>query len=722
MHGTYLGNDKVNSDKPQLLIPGDELVFGIPVYRNQRTFQPAKVKVGIEFREASVSTYYTFSHQAYLLTLLYRSRSTTSPSRIFTVPDDCSTDDNEPMDEDVPRVESGPDHEENPWQQDALLAPTSLPQVDGFVDLVSTPSDTSPPSSPIYDEANYTIPDDSISNHSERDNDSIHLTEPEFSDSEYSSHTPPSPIGAEDLRNPAHTTYYEDDSASVSWNSVSSDSGEDTDENPSEQEGLFIYDTEDSDELDDSFDPVDGSFDPEMQEPMQPADLPLQAPRQAPGRHSLPPINEALAWNQWGPGPNGFAPYYMNEPRREPSPTDAVLPHSHRRLGAEELEPPREGSSVDATLPTSGAVNGCAELDRVTTEALGQKSGKTAFFEAREHNKVTIAGLMEEATPWGPTDVGGHAAVCDRYMDSQPTPGAKTGMDSQSPMKHKITFPPFTAGDNRTLRYPSPGVKIPNPNDFRLQSPSEDSRRTTAFNDFDPSDWFPSSAYELQQLKQQQTEWTVGPSRSTFNDNEIKGCFGHTPDEEAPMCMISITERVPALPTKDTSPAVEPEMTHREVTGIQKDTKGKRKATEMLEVHENDKAKRKSAKISEMREVSKRKRKAEGISDATEDEINNFCRIDNLALEENGQNGTYRHTVGSLDASTPPRQTSIPPNNTQSSLPSPPNTPDEEANPESRSNKRLKRIAERVGYAALGGATVGAMVLTSLIYTAPSFV
>ena len=34
---------------------------------------------------------------------------------------------------------------------------------------------------------------------------------------------------------------------------------------------------------------------------------------------------------------------------------------------------------------------------------------------------------------------------------------------------------------------------------------------------------------------------------------------------------------------------------------------------------------------------------------------------------------------------------------------------------------KMRKIAERVGYAALGGATVGAMVLTSLIYTAPNF-
>jgi hypothetical protein len=34
---------------------------------------------------------------------------------------------------------------------------------------------------------------------------------------------------------------------------------------------------------------------------------------------------------------------------------------------------------------------------------------------------------------------------------------------------------------------------------------------------------------------------------------------------------------------------------------------------------------------------------------------------------------------------------------------------------------RLLRIAERVGYAALGGVTAGAMIMGTLIYTAPTF-
>lgn len=60
-------------------------------------------------------------------------------------------------------------------------------------------------------------------------------------------------------------------------------------------------------------------------------------------------------------------------------------------------------------------------------------------------------------------------------------------------------------------------------------------------------------------------------------------------------------------------------------------------------------------------------------------------------------------------------------------LPSPPESPEleaklGEADPINRPSKKMKKIAEAVGFAALGGISVGAAVLGSLIYTAPNFV
>lgn len=52
MHGTSLNGEKIGSLEPRPLTQGDKLVFGISVYRNQQTFQPTEVKVGIEFHKA----------------------------------------------------------------------------------------------------------------------------------------------------------------------------------------------------------------------------------------------------------------------------------------------------------------------------------------------------------------------------------------------------------------------------------------------------------------------------------------------------------------------------------------------------------------------------------------------------------------------------------------------------------------------------------------------
>lgn len=52
MHGTYLNGEKVSRNESRRLTAGDKLVFGMAVYRNQQTFQPAEVKVDVEFRPA----------------------------------------------------------------------------------------------------------------------------------------------------------------------------------------------------------------------------------------------------------------------------------------------------------------------------------------------------------------------------------------------------------------------------------------------------------------------------------------------------------------------------------------------------------------------------------------------------------------------------------------------------------------------------------------------
>ena len=54
MHGTYLNKEKVGSDESRPLVAGDEVTFGMPVYRNQTIFKPATIAVVMEFRKALV--------------------------------------------------------------------------------------------------------------------------------------------------------------------------------------------------------------------------------------------------------------------------------------------------------------------------------------------------------------------------------------------------------------------------------------------------------------------------------------------------------------------------------------------------------------------------------------------------------------------------------------------------------------------------------------------
>lgn len=55
MHGTYLNKDRIISNKAQPLRAGDDLIFGLPVYRDQMNYEPVKIVVNlVDFRDVSV--------------------------------------------------------------------------------------------------------------------------------------------------------------------------------------------------------------------------------------------------------------------------------------------------------------------------------------------------------------------------------------------------------------------------------------------------------------------------------------------------------------------------------------------------------------------------------------------------------------------------------------------------------------------------------------------
>ncbi|ROV93752.1 hypothetical protein VSDG_06986 [Cytospora chrysosperma] len=615
MHGTFLNSEKVGSAEARLLVDGDKITFGMPVYRNQTIFKPATMTVGIEFRNAA--------------------RANSSPSRVFTVPDDCSTDENfdenEPTDDDIPlRSSFTMCHLDTPQETNQNIASDiEMRQTDGATEIesASAPNDLISISSDDDDDENGAHDDD--------DDESISLTDDEQTSSE-----PASPVESVEFDDTIQIG--DDGPRSPSWNRVSTDSeSEHMDEDShanrplsDDEQGVFLYDSADSDEMDevDDVDPIDNDFDPST----QPSHFIPMAPSSECAAPVLPSLSAAVFSQQQYPEmPFGYQlPPVGRSIARQPSPSDAVLPLSHRHHGSED----------DNTM---------------AAENLGRKWGKPDFFEAREHNKITIsrlteptpsleASLVPDAATKASNVISGDNCLCSGSTDLvdhitssstetsnptylEPTQGISQEADSEQNASQVEKHAPQGSQASELTRNPwllVSGVEF-------SKSPLSDASAM----DLAPAhvaealDWTPASAYELHQYKQQV---------QARKEQETEACRNHI---DIPFA----TDSSAGLP-KDSS-------------------KGKRKAAEISETIEQE-----------------------------------------LAWHDNSD------SMSPIAPSSPVMQSEP-----DLSLPSPPTTPQGRDRADARPSKKIRKIAERVGYAALGGATVGAMVFTSLIYTAPSF-
>jgi hypothetical protein len=111
------------------------------------------------------------------------------------------------------------------------------------------------------------------------------------------------------------------------------------------------------------------------------------------------------------------------------------------------------------------------------------------------------------------------------------------------------------------------------------------------------------------------------------------------------------------------------------------------------------------------------KRKAEAISDATQEQeqwatkaAKALSPAPSGADEEEQLQPSGQHSEP-MEVVTGPLEK----NGEQASI-TPPQTPERPAK-----RTRMMHVAERLGYAALGGVTAGAMIVGTLIYTAPTF-
>lgn len=522
-----------------------------------------------------------------------------------------------------------------------------------------------------------------------------------------------------------------------SWDSIPSDSEvEDMDNesalDESDSEGLALYE-DDADEMADEalvnakVQP-DTSLDSEQQ---------IEHSLQAPSRElditrgpvlpspvpQLPPISSVIStgpndWmscshNNWGP--------------RSPSPSDAVLLPRHCRTDAVNSEKEQIDASFDLSKPVpevqggevrdsrSQVENPAREPERVKSAMntidvgatnsdgvdyyknhtdtdgpipFGQKSGKAEFFAARAVNKrVHNANVQIERL----------SAASSQSQLGRLHVSSTDDCDAEDNVTFANTNELADSYTNFILAPHARGLLgEAKDRDTVQQIDSADSQRRSlcgydypygieaaAWSSSDPPDAHePSSAFELQTLKSRLRATTpVGSASKPSPDIHVQSAH----EAIGPIAQASAEVESP-----------------KAISYTFEQLKHKR---QRLGEHET------SVLANDIHSVNKGKRKAADISEESPLEFRwAFSSKDKseAATPSGDLTSPFCPAVSSISDQTP--------------LPSPPPSPEEVTVPEQRPTKKIKRIAERVGYAALGGVSVGAMVLTSLIYTAPNFV
>lgn len=642
MHGTYLNEEPLDTEVARPLVVGDEVTFGSSVYRNQKTFKPATVTVGIEFQTASVLV--TFHEARTTLMMHYSGQADESPSRVFTVPDDCSTDENEPLDDNAPQKIPTyiPEQEINPWREEMNEQHNVVRQIDGIIEIESSSESDSDILS--FGDGGHDAMDagDLATEFDDHDDESISLT-----DDEETSSAPASPVESIDLDD----LDLEDNNGgrSPSWNSVSTDPYSEhmaeqppSGHNSGDEQGVFLYDSE-SEEMDD-IDPIDVDFEPYAQPTIHqsqypPAQTTLPTQSVPSGHPILPSISTAV--QQDYEFSCQLAPVMQPAPR-QPSPSDAVLPVGRRNHGSED---------------------DCV----VTVKSLGLKSGKADFFEAREQNKIRMAhfGAYDGpgSNPFAFAQIASDTANIDK---GAPRPVTEDILQCPTSSSTEVEHPSASVSNEEAQPEPNPqhgAHTAPVPQPFTSSSAGMKNQGIRSPYDFIPLTLeqaisaanLEASEIEMKVQEAVDPAWTAASADELFQmkqlaqirTNEVSGC--RLDLSKAPMA----TER--SEPRKDT-------------------TKGKRKAADISETTEEERVWNKRDELKDASVVFDQHSSPAPVQPEIERDLSR------LSFHNTSEQG-----------STAVRPT------------------------------KMRKIAERVGYAALGGATVGAMVLTSLIYTAPNF-
>lgn len=577
-----------------------------------------------------------------------------SPSRVFTVPDDCSTDENEPSDEHAPQKMPIyiPGHI-NPWKGETNEQHDAVRQIDGIIEIDSSSESDSDvlPHDCISilsgDGDNDVMDAEDLAAEFSDDDESISLT-----DDEETSSAPASPVESIDLDD---LDLADNNGArSPSWNSVSTDpySENNAEQHPSghnseDEQGVFLYDSEseemdETNHMDDDFDPYSQPICNQGQYPPVPTTLPTQS---VPSGHPvLPSINTAVFFEQVPPKTGYQLAPVMQPAPRQPSPSDAVLPVGRRHHGSED---------------------DCG----VTVESLGLKSGKPDFFEAREQNKIKMAHSGAFHAP---------DATSFAHMATDP---ANIDKDVFRPVTEDI--PQFPTSSSTEFGGPSAAAL------------NKEARP-------EPNPWLDD---QVSPVPQPSTSFSAR-MKSHGDQLSLRNPYDFTPLTLEEALSIAPQEKTSAIDTK-AQEAVDPAWTAASADELFQmkqlaqiaQIRTKRKSGCLIDLPE---APMTSERSEPRKDTTKGKRKAADISETTDEEL------------------VWNEQLASAPGPVPSSPVSAQPEiEMDLSRLSFHNASEQEPTPVRPT--KMRKIAERVGYAALGGATVGAMVLTSLIYTAPNF-
>lgn len=605
-----------------------------------------------------------------------------------------------------------------------------IPQIDGVIDLTPSDNESQPSLEEDSDDEDLqelnmgfgvrrgyttvdTSEDDEESSASGGSNESESSDTPHFPDLDYGVDSPSPTWNSvssssesdhvdEDMNDEVFGFQHEDDnSAQGSEEHELSDSG-------SEECDSIFYEGSDTDAIRPSS--MLDSIAPGYPQNAQP-----QSQWQAPQAYSLPPIT--VFPTQPNARPTQPCPWTWKNPiehQRLPSPSDAVLPHGNRHLDTRGVE--QGGQNREKVVPEADKADASPAA---AAQIFGQRTGKADFFEAREHNKMTIARITEQSPqPSVSTSI-------NYFSFGEPTYdlGSDT-REGQATLRREVCVPPSIQN----------GFPVPPSSDQHSEAhpPTLPSHAPYPYDaSAEISAWEPGSAYELQQQKKQ--DQAIEEATSAKNSFYARYMNQRAKDLEQIKDLAQAQARRNSQVEPEQKQPSEVQMSDLVLgDAVAKVTVAESEVIADLSVENDDEESAltplpvisKAAIIDKLvleqqedsiekqaQKESKGKRKADLMSEVSKEDVE-------------WTTSGMPHTDSVLDLSIPAPVLSSPaPLSTraQSPLPSPPTTP-EFTNSAARPAKRMKKIAERVGYAALGGATVGAMVLTSLIYSAPTFV